>query len=93
MSKLIEKLNIAIAKEIDGNEGVVFCAKNYARKLHCKLEFVEQALNDAGYYEEDGDFTQNDLIAIAEVVDDYGSAAIDESETMEKAIWFDINSN
>lgn len=93
MSNLIEKLNIAIAKEIDSNEGVVFCAKNYVRKLYCKLEFVEQALNDAGYYEEDGDFTQKDLVAIADVVDDYGSAAIDESETMEKAIWFDINSN
>ena len=80
-----------IGEDLCTDTGVVFCASNATKVFNCKVEYVEQALNDAGYYEEDEDFNQDDLIVIAEIVDDFGRGMMECMMTAEKKIWFSVN--
>ena len=91
MTTLTEKLNMDINEEITCEKGVTFCARNEANVFNCKLEYIEQALNDAGYYEEYGDYSQSDLIVLSEIVDEFGSQLMNYNQVFEKQIWFDEN--
>ena len=91
MTTLTEKLNMDINEEITCEKGVTFCARNEVNIFNCKPEYIEQALNDAGYYEEDGDYSKNDLIVLSEIVDEFGSQQMNYNQVFEKQIWFDEN--
>ena len=89
MSLLSKKLNVQIGNEITNTKGVVFCARNEVTVFNCKVDYVEQALNDAGYYDTDGDYTEEDLHLLSEIVDQFGSQQMNYNQVFEKDIWFD----
>ena len=91
MNNLIEKLNMDIGEYFDPeySRGVVFCARNMVKVFMCPTEIVEDALNKAGYWEEDGDYTISDLNVLCDVVNDFGTQEMKHSCILEKHIWFD----
>ena len=66
-----------------------FCARNKVEVFNCKTEYVEYALNEAGYFEEEGDYRQIDLVVLSEIVDEFGSQLMNYNQVFEKQIWFD----
>jgi hypothetical protein len=94
MSNIVSKLNIKLNKA-DLNEGfypnpnaVVFGYKNLENEHELKEHFIIDALNNADYYEEDGDFDSEDVSELYSVIKEFGSS-YETNLVLEKAIWFD----
>lgn len=86
---LSKKLNIEIGDADNLNqEAVIFCFQNLKKRFNVEYEFIETALNDAGYYIEENDYNTNDLLDLAEIIDECGSD-YERGEILDKAIWFD----
>ena len=89
MTNLTEKLNIVVGNSELFNEGyIVFCFQNTIARLNVSSELVEEALNDAGYYKEDGDYRNADITILCEAIDDFGSQ-FKTGEILDKGIKFD----
>lgn len=91
MNALVEKMNMDIQEEITNEKGITFCARNCVKAFNCKPEYIEQALNDADYYSEDGDYTKEDLMVLCDIVDEFGAQMMNYNQVFEKQVWFDVN--
>ena len=94
MSNLISSLNIKINKSdlnedfLPNESAVVFGYKNLVKEHELNEQFIIEALNNADYYEEDGDFNSDDISELYHVIKDFGSS-YEAGLILEKAIWFD----
>ena len=89
MTNLTELLNIEAGNNLEfKSNGVIFCANNLKERFACHSDYVIEALNNAGYYEEDDDFDAELVDVLCEIVDQTGIACALEQVT-EKQIWFD----
>ena len=87
MSNLIEKLNIQIGEsECLSQESIIFSFQNLTKRFFVDPNLVEEALNDAGYY----DYTRQEIGDLCSVIDNFGEN-LEPGEILEKAIWFDKN--
>lgn len=86
---LSEKLNIQVgSNECLNQDAVIFCFQNMIKRFSVEPSIIEEALNDAGYYSDEGDYSDDDISLLCEIASDCG-AAMQKGEILDKAIWFD----
>lgn len=88
---LVEKLNMSLESDHINENAVVFSARNLKEIHECKKEYIEEALYNADYFE-DRDYSDEDLSALLDVINDFGSETIKNNVAIiDKQIWFDPN--
>lgn len=92
---IVEKLNMRFhvgdgSDLVQEPEQVVcFCSSNFVKTHQVPTYLVEEALDLAGYFREDGDFTDADVAAAAEVIDDFASVDVKVGVLTQKEFWFE----